>query len=206
MGRGHEPLQEEELGAVLAEAVGAVERAEIAYVLVGGLASTVNGRPRWSDDIDFLVKGIDALHALEALRGAGFDVEETDPNWIYKGHKGPVQVDVIFRLMGDIYLDEEMQDHARRASFGGAEATFASPEDMIVIKAIVHDEYTPRHWHDALGMLAAGGIDWDYLVSRSRFGGKRMLSLLVYAQSNDLIVPEDAIARLYESLFAANAT
>src|SRR5207245_5727001 len=93
---------------VLREAVPAVARAGYAFLVLGGLASSLVGRPRWTHDIDFLVRPDDARDVLEALRGAGFTTEETDPIWIYKAFKNDVMVDVIFMVMGGIYLDDEM--------------------------------------------------------------------------------------------------
>src|SRR5207248_6998366 len=54
---------EDELGRVFADAVGAIEEAEIPYVLIGGLGSSVRGRPRSTDDVDLLVRPDDALRA-----------------------------------------------------------------------------------------------------------------------------------------------
>ena len=42
-----------------------------------------------------------------------------------------------------------------------------APEDLVVMKAISHDEESPRHWHDALGVLATVDLDWDYLLERA---------------------------------------
>ena len=36
-------------------------------------------------------------------------------------------------------------------------------EDMVVIKAIVAAEHTPRHGSCALAILATAEVDWDYL-------------------------------------------
>jgi len=44
-------------------------------------------------------------------------------------------------------------------------------EDLIVMKAIVHDEETPRHWGDALAMLPGNEIDWEYLLLTARVPG-----------------------------------
>jgi hypothetical protein len=43
-------------------------------------------------------------------------------------------------------------------------------------------------------------IDWEYLVKRARKGSRRVLSLLFYALSLDLIVPDRAITALYERI------
>src|SRR5919201_1449010 len=107
------------VAAVLADAVGAFERNEIPYVLIGGLASSLLGRPRATSDVDLLVKREDALRALEALDGVGFEVEETNPEWIYKAWRADVEIDIIFWLKGDIYLDDEMLARARRLALEG---------------------------------------------------------------------------------------
>jgi hypothetical protein len=60
----------------------------------------------------------------------------------------------------------------------------------------------PRHWHDALAILGVCDLDWEYLERRARqFGARRVLSLLVYGQSNDMVVPTAPIRRLFEALY-----
>jgi predicted nucleotidyltransferase len=197
----HEESPDERLSATFAEAVSAIESAGIRYVLIGGLASTVLGRPRYTRDVDLLVREPDARPALAALAGAGFETEETNPAWIYKAWKRDVTIDVIFWLKGDVYLDDEMLARSRRLEFAGTPVAVAPPEDLLVVKAIVHDEQNPHHWHDALGVVAECELDWEYLAVRARHGARRVLSLLVYAQGSDLVVTDDAIRTLYQSVY-----
>jgi predicted nucleotidyltransferase len=192
---------QEAVARVLSDAVGAFERAEIPYVLIGGLASSVHGRPRTSRDIDVLVRHADAKRALEALGDAGFATEETNPQWIFKATKDDVQVDLIFWLKGDIYLDEEMLERSEERDLDGVRVRVIPPEDLIVVKAVIHDEQTPRHWGDALGVIADTELDWEYLARRARKGARRVLALLLYAQSNDLIVTDDTVRTLFDSLY-----
>jgi predicted nucleotidyltransferase len=187
--------------AVLGDAVAALEENDVPYLLIGGIASAVLGRPRWTDDIDVLVKREDAKRALETLRHAGFATEETNPEWIFKARKNAIELDVIFWLRGDIYLDDEMLARARDGVFAGVRVRVMPPEDLIVVKAVIHDEQTPRHWHDALAIIADCELDWDYLIQRARKGVRRVLALLVYAQSNDLAVTDDVIRALVESIY-----
>lgn len=189
------------VAGVLADAVGALDRADVPYLLIGGLASSVHGRARASDDIDLLVKQEDAPRALEAFAAAGFETEETDPQWIYKATKDDVRVDVIFWLRGDVYLDEEMLERSEESEWEGVRVRVMPPEDLIVVKAVIHDEHTPRHWGDALGIIADAELDWDYLSRRARKGARRVLALLVYAQSNDLVVTDETIRTLFESVY-----
>ncbi len=205
---------DEAFARVLREAVETVERAGIPFLVLGGLASSLVGRPRWTHDIDFLVRPDDASDVLEALRGAGFTTEETDPVWIYKAFKDDVMVDIIFMVMGGIYLDDEMRAHSIERDYtipspsgggqGGAvlRLRIPSPEDQIVIKAIVHREETSRHWFDSLAILGRAELDWNYLLRRGRVGAHRLLALLIYAQSADILVPSWVIRRLYEEVYA----
>ncbi len=164
---------------VLGEAEEALEREGIPHMLMGGLASSAHGRPRWTHDIDVLVRPADSGRALQALGNAGFETQETDPFWLYKGVKDGVLVDVIFRSTGDIYLDDEMLAHARPVDLSGVRVS-------------------PRHWFDALAMLSRTDLDWEYLLQRARKAARRVLSLLLYAQSNDVLVPDTVVRRLFQ--------
>lgn len=194
-------MGDDALDATLRDAVAALEAEHIPYLLIGGLASTLLGRPRYTRDVDLFVRQPDALRALAALGAAGFETEETNPAWIYKAVKREVTVDLIFWLTGDIYVDDEMLARAPRLDWAGTPISVIPPEDLVVIKAIVHDEQNPHHWHDALGVVAACDLDWEYLAARARHGARRVLALLVYAQANDLVVTDETIRALHASLY-----
>ena len=194
-------MGDDALDATLRDAVAALEAEHIPYLLIGGLASTLLGRPRYTRDVDLFVRQPDALRALAALGAARFETEETNPAWIYKAVKREVTVDLIFWLTGDIYVDDEMLARAPRLDWAGTPISVVPPEDLVVIKAIVHDEQNPHHWHDALGVVAACDLDWEYLAARARHGARRVLALLVYAQANDLVVTDETIRALHASLY-----
>jgi predicted nucleotidyltransferase len=191
-------VDEETFLRVAGEAIGAIERRNIPYAFIGGVASALYGRPRWTHDVDLFVRPQDADAVLDALGEEGFDIQRTDPFWLFKGIKEGVLVDVIFRSTGDIYLDDEMLERSAVEVFKGIKMRVVAPEDLVVIKAVVHDEKTPRHWFDALGIIARADLDWDYLVRRARRASRRVGSLLLYAQSNDLLVPPAALRSLLE--------
>lgn len=187
---------------MLRDAVDAVEHKAIPYVLMGGVSSATLGRPRNTNDIDLFVRPDGARLTLDALGSAGFETYETDLRWLFKGFKDDVLVDVIFRSSGDIYLDDEMLERGRIGEYRGCRARLIAPEDLLVIKALASDEHVPHHWHDALGIITGSDLDWDYLVSRARrHGARRVLSLLLYAQSNDLGVPARPVRALYDAIF-----
>jgi predicted nucleotidyltransferase len=197
-----ELIPEADIGlTAFADAIDAIQDADIPYVLVGGLASSLLGRPRRTEDIDLLVRKADAHRTLEALGQAGFETEETNPDWIFKARRDDLTIDILFWLKGEIYLDDQMLERAPLEEFAGRTVAVMPPEDLIVVKAVIHDEQTPRHWYDALGVIADQELDWEYLFARARHGARRVLALLLYAQSNDLIVPDDAIRGLYETIY-----
>jgi hypothetical protein len=188
--------------ATLRDALKAAEGSGCAFLVLGGLASSLVGRPRWTHDIDLLVRADDARAVLDAFRVAGFDTEETDPVWLFKAFKRDVMVDIIFMITGGIYLDRDMEEHAMEREYEGLRIRIPSAEDQVVIKAIVHREETSRHWFDALAILGRADLNWDYLLHRARVGARRVLALLIYAQSSDILVPTRVIQRLYEEVYA----
>jgi predicted nucleotidyltransferase len=194
----HRPRGDEDFHLTLHEAIAAMRDAEIPFLIIGGIASAVLGRDRGTRDVDLFVRPEDARRALEALGAAGFETKVAFPHWLYKGFKRDVLVDVIFRSSKDVLLDDEMLRRAQEREFRGQLVPIAPPEDLLIMKAVAADEDTPRYWYDALGIIAhADGLDWDYLVRRGRqHGVRRILSLLIYAQSNDLVVPAEPIAEL----------
>src|SRR5437588_6144546 len=184
--------------AVLGDVLDAFDRDDLPFLVIGGVASAVWGRPRWTQDIDVMVRPVDARRALDALERSGFATEETFGHWLYKGVKDDVIVDVLFQSSGGIYLDEEMLERRVLREIGGMKLPLAAPEALIVMKAVAHEEETPRYWHDALSIIARAELDWEYLLKRARLRARRILALLVDAQSNDLVVPDGVIRTLFE--------
>jgi predicted nucleotidyltransferase len=195
------PEEAERVASVLSDAVEALDANEVPYLLMGGLAASHLGRLRATADIDLFVRQGDAGRALDALAGSGFETERTNPQWIFKAAKQGLTIDLIFWLRHGLSLDEEMLARAESMDLAGRAVRVMPPEDLIVVKASTHDEHTPRHWFDALGIIAGAELDWDYLLRRANHGARRVLALLVYAQSDDLIVPDHVIRSLVEAIY-----
>ncbi|HEX4925211.1 MAG TPA: nucleotidyltransferase [Bdellovibrionales bacterium] len=191
----------ERFNRALFAAVDALNNAEIPFGLIGGVAASGMGRPRATHDIDMFVRPEDAEAAVEALAKNGFRTQKTDYSWLFKGWKEEILVDIIFKSSGDIYYDDEMQARTRLVNFHGRKVPVVAPEDFIIIKCAVHNEIGPHHWHDALAVLAHATIDWEYLLKRSRRAPRRLLALLIYGQSNDILVPNSIIHQLYQTVF-----
>jgi predicted nucleotidyltransferase len=185
---------------VLGETLVALDHSPVRYLLMGGVAATALGGRRCTHDIDVFVKPEDADAAIESLAANGFTTEKTDPRWLYKGFKENVMVDLIFRSSGPICLDDEMLKHSATVQFDGRSVRTLGPEDLFVVKALVLNEHSlglddhcMRHLNDLLDLIRIHEMDWDYLIRRSRISPRRVLSLLLYAQSLDLLVPDRII-------------
>jgi predicted nucleotidyltransferase len=186
---------------VLDEALEALGQARIPFLLIGGVGSAVYGRDQGTRDIDVFVRPETARKVLEVLGARGFDTKEVAERWLSKAIKHGVLVDVIFRSSRDILLGDEMLARAKVMPFRGRRVPVAPPEDLVVMKACAMSEDTSRYWYDAVSIIAHTELDWDYLVARAReHGARRLLSLLLFATSLDIVVPSEPIETLHDAI------
>jgi predicted nucleotidyltransferase len=190
----------------LSEVVHALDGKDLPYLLMGGVGTAAMARPRFTDDIDLFVPPDAASRVVEELRAEGFEAEVADPDWLFKAFKHGVLVDIIFRSVGDIYVDDEMLRRARFRTVKGVTVPVIAPEDLLVIKAVAANEHVSRHWYDAQAIIAGCDLDWDYLISRAMTAGpRRVLSLIIFAESNDHAVPVEPIRQLSNRIYPALA-
>jgi predicted nucleotidyltransferase len=194
-------VNEAQFHEALALAVKALDEAGVPYVFMGGVASIVLGRTSWTHDIDVFIAGADEPTALDALVTAGFEIEPVESTWLSKVRFGDVVVDVIRCASGPVFLDEQMLERAVEGTVWGTTVKVIPPEDLVVTKALAHSEDTAHYWWDALAIIAGVDLDWTYLVMRARRGPRRVLSLLLYAQSMDLMVPDAVVRHLIDAIF-----
>ena len=191
---------------VLDDTIDTLAASRIPYLFIGGIGSAVYGRDQGTRDIDVFVRPETARRVLEALDRRGFETREVEERWLSKAIKDGVLVDVIFRSTRDILLGEEMLERSRPMPFRGRTVPVAPPEDLVVMKASAMSEETSRYWYDAAAIIAHTELDWDYLVARGRqHGARRLLSLLLFATSIDIVVPSGPIESLYETIGTGGA-
>jgi predicted nucleotidyltransferase len=192
---GDQPVWAPALGDVVA----ILDRQGTDHLFIGGLASMVHGRPRVTHDIDVMVRPPAARPLLQELAALGYDTDERAPHWLFKAHGRDAEIDIIFQAVGEMYLDDAMLERSTWAEPMGIRLRIAGAEDTLLMKALAHREISPRHWFDALAIIANGSLDWDVLAELAITRPRRVLSLLIYAQSEDLFVPTWLIDRLYHA-------
>jgi predicted nucleotidyltransferase len=194
-------VNEDQFHQALAMVAGALHEAGIPHLFMGGVASIALGRTSWTHDIDVFIAPADEPDALAALEKAGLELVPLESTWLSKVSVGDVVVDLIRCATGPVFLDEEMLERAVPATVWGTKVKVVPPEDLVVTKALAHSEDTAHYWWDALAVVAGVELDWEYLLKRARRGPRRVLSLLLYAQSMDLMVPDTVVRHLVEAVF-----
>jgi hypothetical protein len=113
---------------------------KVEYLIVGGYALAFYGAPRFTGDIDLLVKADseNAKRILSALEGFGFgslklsEVDFTSPNNVIQLGVAPVRVDIMTSLTGVGW--EKAQADKVRGNYGDTATYFISKADFIANK------------------------------------------------------------------------
>lgn len=188
------PLLPEEMRnrlPVYQDAVNALKRAGIPFLVIGGIAMLEYGRRDITKDIDFFVTKEGALAALPVLNQHGFETRRTDEVWIYHAFKNGESVDLIFEIgkgfltEQGIRFDVEMLARAHPGRLGDVIFPIASPEDLILTKMVVSwKELRQYDWQHILMVIKnTPSLDWEYIMHRSTEFPTRFMSLLNYAAS-----------------------
>ena len=137
-----EPTFEEMLDAMKA-AAGALQQAEIPFVLGGGLAVWARGGPKSEHDVDFMLKEEDAERALEALGSAGLRTEIPPEGWLYKAwHENGTLVDLIFQPTGGP-IDDEAIERSPVIEVAALRVHVYSLEEVMIGKLLAITEQEP---------------------------------------------------------------
>jgi predicted nucleotidyltransferase len=124
----------------LKKAAAALQRAEVPFLLGGGLATWVRGGPESDHDLDLLVRPEDADRALEVLAEEGMRPEKPPENWLYKAWDGEVLIDVIFSPSGETITDENFE-RAEELEVNAVRMQVAALEDVIAAKLLALGEH-----------------------------------------------------------------
>lgn len=150
-----------------------LDKLKIPYVITGGMAVSVWGRPRSTADIDIVVelmqKNISTL--AKKLLSLDKDVYVSEDaikealelkgefNFIHPQS----QLKVDFWIVKDAFNKQEIQ-RALPQSFEGYDIQFVSPEDLILSKLLWYkDSNSTRQLEDIQSVLAISKIDLKYI-------------------------------------------
>jgi hypothetical protein len=88
----------DELRDALKRAASALKAQGPEFALAGSYALWVHGGPEPVHDVDFIVAEEDAEAAAKTLEEAGFRIDRTPEDWLFKACTGGVVVDMLHRL------------------------------------------------------------------------------------------------------------
>ncbi len=152
---------------------GALERASIPYMTVGGLAGIYYGINRTTDDADFVLQVSELnLSALRQALGPGFIVdpqvsfETITLGTRYVVHHPESDFDVDLFILRDDPQDQLAFTRRKRITFDRGEAVICTAEDFVVTKLNwAMRERRSKDFEDARAVLAVqqGKLDLPYI-------------------------------------------
>ena len=200
-----EPGFDAEASEVYGEALDALDRTEMRYMLGGALAlNAYTGIWRDTKDLDLFVPGDTVPRVLETLEEAGFETEVTDPVWLAKAYRGELFADVIHGSHnGTGPVDETWFAFAREITVLNRRALVVPAEEVILSKIFVVAK-DRCDVDDVLHIIFAtrGELDWNRMLDKI---GEHWELLLAYLHlyryvypSHTRYLPEWVLERLRE--------
>ncbi|MDP3505816.1 MAG: hypothetical protein Q8S33_36065 [Myxococcales bacterium] len=156
----------------------AFEKARVAYYLCGSMASSAQGVPRASADVDFVADLMPHhVRAWVAALGPDFEVDEEMLREAIEHRRSLNIFDLRSALKVDVFIagfDSWDREQLKRARTGlitrqdHAEVALPSPEDTVLAKLRWYrqgGEVSDRQWADILGVLQVqvGRLDLTYM-------------------------------------------
>ncbi|MEM6331401.1 MAG: hypothetical protein AAF790_14300, partial [Planctomycetota bacterium] len=157
-----------------------LERLGIEYAIVGSFASGAWGEPRFTEDIDIVVRCdiFDAQSLCDAFPQEDFYVSKTAAAEAVESHGQfnlihPATCNKVdFMLVGSTeWNDAQLQRRRAAPIFPDLHAYIASPEDVILGKLLYYrDGGSEKHIRDITGVLTTGAVELDraYLDHHAR--------------------------------------
>jgi hypothetical protein len=202
-----QPNRDRDHQAVYAEGLRALVAKEVPFLVGGGYALYwYLGRWRSTKDIDIFIRASVLEQALDALAGARFDVEVTDPAWLGKARKRGALIDVIFCSYNGLFpVDGSWDENGREAEVLGIPVRVVAPEEMIVSKCFVaaRDRFDGA---DVSWLIRALGrtLDWRRIETLMHDHWQVLLWQLVHFlyvfPSERRQIPQPLLARLLARL------
>ena len=150
------------------EVQNAMEKLEIPFCFIGGLANLHWGEPRLTQDIDVTILVelgeeevvIDQLLSLIPARFSDSREFALESRVLLLKTQEGISVDL---ALGALAFETTLIDRAKEVSFAGYELKICSAEDLVVLKAFAN---RPRDWSDVEGIFLrqSGKLDLSYVL------------------------------------------
>jgi len=165
-------MKQEENVNFLTKIAGIFERLELPYLVTGGMAVSVWGRPRSTSDVDVVIElesaGISGLlEALKELSEAGYIDEDVVREAVRGGGEfnfidGATGMKIDFWVLGKGAFDASQLKRRVGKNVFGQKIYFLSPEDLILSKLIWYRKSrSTRHLEDIESILKISGSELD---------------------------------------------
>lgn len=170
-----------EIEDLLTKIAGMCDKLRIPYVITGGIAVSVWGRPRFTADIDIVVelmpKNVDLLakQLFEIDKDVYISQEAMHEALARKGEFNFIdpnsQLKVDFWVVKDSFNKQEIK-RAITKKIDGKKVNFVSPEDLILSKLLwFQDSQSTRQLEDIKSVLAITNVDLRYIKSWAKKQG-----------------------------------
>ncbi len=156
------PSRNDELRNALKRAASALKANGPDFALGGGYALWVYGGPEPVHDVDFVVAESDVEAAVTALEDAGFRIERTPEDWLFKACVADESVvDVLHRLNG-VPVDKETLRSAEVHEVLAIAMPVLSPTHVVTEKLCALNEHHCDFAELLPGVRAVREqVDWD---------------------------------------------
>ena len=156
---------------VLAKFARVLQTRNVRYALIGGLAASIRGRIRATEDLDLILLCSleEALALVESLGESGFSPLIEGYEQVARSallipmidSASGIQLDLAIGLSG---FEKEIVERADPMIFEGHEIFVATPEDLVLLKILAG---RPRDLQDVEGIveIQAKQLDWQYCLA-----------------------------------------
>ncbi len=149
-----------------------LDNLKMPYMLIGGIANSIHGEPRYTYDIDIKIKFISEKNVsdlIENLRNS-FIIKIENPidfintTMVLPIESNNIKIDLIF---ASLPYEIEAIDNAGVCEFDGTKIKICSAEDLIIQKCI---SIRQKDWMDIEGIINKNRetLNWEYVLKTTK--------------------------------------
>ena len=163
------PARNDDLRDALKRAASALRAQGPEFALAGSYALWVFGGPEPVHDVDFVVAEADTEKAAATLKDAGFNVERTPEDWLFKACVGDdFVIDVLHRLNG-VPVEPEAIEAAEEFDVLAVRMRVLAPTQVLTEKLNALNEHNCDFAALVPGVRAVREqLDWDHLRTATK--------------------------------------